>query len=297
MDFTLNYGVRYTWVESKLNKASASVNGYDSKGRYKNHDDGSAGKTGSDRNSRPVFNLSLNWTGLPDTSLRAGWSQGFRVPNLQEKYLMNNMGGGTIIGNPDLKPEKSNNFEVGARYAGSAVEADFSLFYNLADDYISTVHKDSREYTYLNADKAKTFGAELSVNFKPTDHIFPYASMTWLRRKTEWGSGVSTYDSGVAGFTARYGVKTEFDVFNGRWNTDTYLRSKAASKSYSPSSNETTRVAGYTTLNFATTYHFGPQKRYMVSAEAINITNQLYSYGDSIYEPGRHFNFKLSAKY
>ena len=92
-------------------------------------------------------------------------------------------------------------------------------------------------------------------------------------------------------------VKTEFDVFNGRWNTDTYLRSKTASKSYSPSSNETTRVAGYTTLNFATTYHFGPQKRYMVSAEAINITNQLYSYGDSIYEPGRHFNFKLSAKY
>ena len=102
MDFTLNYGVRYTWVESKLNKASASVNGYDSKGRYKNNDDGSAGKTGSDRNSRPVFNLSLNCTGLPDTSLRAGWSQGFRVPNLQEKYLMNNMGGGTIIGNPDL---------------------------------------------------------------------------------------------------------------------------------------------------------------------------------------------------
>lgn len=35
MDFTLNYGVRYTWVDSKLNKASASVNGYDSKGRYK----------------------------------------------------------------------------------------------------------------------------------------------------------------------------------------------------------------------------------------------------------------------
>ena len=302
MDFMVNYGVRYTWVNSKLSKASASLNGFDRNGQYKNFDDGSAGKTGSDRNSRPVFNLSLNWTGLPDTSLRAGWSQGFRVPNLQEKYLMNSMGGGTIFGNPNLKPEKSNNFEIGARYAGSAVEADFALFYNLADDYISTIRiypdvGTKSQYTYENADKAKTFGAELSVNFKPTNHIFPYASMTWLRRKTEWGSGVSTYDSGVAGFTARYGVKTEFEVFNGRWNTDTYLRSKTASKSYSPNTSETTRVAGYTTLNFATTYHFGSQKRYMVSAEAINITNQLYSYGDSIYEPGRHFNFKLSAKY
>ena len=299
MDFTLNYGVRYTWVDSKLSKAVGVKNGYAGMGRvkYVNAPDDKVGKVGSDKNSRPVFNLSLNWTGMPDTSLRAGWSQGFRVPNLQEKYLINSMGGGTTFGNADLKPEKSNNFEVGARYAGSALEADFALFYNLADDYISSVHISKTEYTYLNADKAKTFGAELSVNFKPTDHFFPYASMTWLRRKTEWGSGVSTYDSGVAGFTARYGVKTEFDVFNGRWNTDTYLRSKTASKSYSPSSNETTRVAGYTTLNFATTYHFGPQKRYMVSAEAINITNQLYSYGDSIYEPGRHFNFKLSAKY
>lgn len=83
------------------------------------------------------------------------------------------MGGGTIYGNSSLKPEKSNNFEVGARYAGRAVEADFALFYNLADDYISTEHFNSREYRYVNADKAKTFGAELSVNFKPTDHFFP----------------------------------------------------------------------------------------------------------------------------
>ena len=63
------------------------------------------------------------------------------------------MGGGTIYGNSSLKPEKSNNFEVGARYAGRAVEADFALFYNLADDYISTEHFNSREYRYVNADK------------------------------------------------------------------------------------------------------------------------------------------------
>lgn len=300
-DFLLDYGIRYTWVESKINKASALKNGFAPGGtKYVNTDDGSSAKVGSDTNSRPVFNLSLNWRGLPDTSLRAGWSQGFRVPNLQEKFLINSMGGGTTYGNPDLKPEKSNNFELGARYNGKWVETDFSVFYNLADDYISTVRVMSgttSQYTYMNADKAKSFGAEWSVNFKPTDHVFPYASMTWLRRKTEWGSGVSTYDSGIAGFNARYGIKTEFEVFNGRWNTDTYLRSRTASKSYSPSTNETTRVAGYTTLNFATTYHFGLQKRYMVSAEMINITNQLYSYGDSIYEPGRHFNIKVSAKY
>lgn len=109
MDFTLNYGVRYTWVDSKLSKAVGVKNGYAGMGRvkYVNAPDDKVGKVGRDKNSRPVFNLSLNWTGMPDTSLRAGWSQGFRVPNLQEKYLINSMGGGTTFGNADLKPEKS----------------------------------------------------------------------------------------------------------------------------------------------------------------------------------------------
>lgn len=299
-DFVLNYGVRYTWVDSKVTKAWASKNGTAPGKVYTNFDDGSSAKVGSSSNSRPVFNFNVQWKGLADTTLRAGWSQGFRVPNLQEKYLINNMGGGTITGNPNLNPEKSNNFEIGARYAGSNLTTDFSLFYNITDDLISSVRDSTSvrdSFTYVNADKAKTFGVELSVNYKINDIFIPYTDLTVMRRKTEWGTGVSTYDSGVPAFNVRYGLKTEYPLFNGRWNTDTYLRSRTATKSYSPSTNETTRIAGYTTLNFATTYHFGPQKRYMVSAEFLNITNQLYAYESSIYEPGRHFNFKLSAKY
>ena len=99
-DFTLNYGVRYTWVDSKLSKAVGVKNGYAPGTKYNNAPDDKVGQVGSDKNSRPVFNLSLNWTGLPDTSLRAGWSQGFRVPNLQEKYLINNMAGVLSTGTP-----------------------------------------------------------------------------------------------------------------------------------------------------------------------------------------------------
>lgn len=299
-DFTLNYGVRYTWVDSKVTNASAVKNGYAPGKVYNNVDDGSSAKLGSSSNSRPVFNFNVQWKRLEDTTLRAGWSQGFRVPLLQEKYLINNMGGGSIYGNPNLDPEKSNNFEIGARYAGKALTADFSLFYNITDDMITTVYRTANKndgYTYVNADKAKTFGVELSLNYGIKETFFPYVDLTVMRRKTEWGTGVSSYDSGVPALNVRYGLKTEYPLFNGRWNTDTYLRSRTATKSYSPSSGETSRLAGYTTLNFATTYHFGPQKRYMASVELLNITNQLYAYESSIYEPGRHFNFKLSAKY
>lgn len=305
-DFTLNYGVRYTWVNSKMTVAKADQN--ISMKTFMNGqlmremnipkgDNGSAGSTGSDSHSRPVFNLGVIWQGLENTALRAQWSQGFRVPNLQEKFLMSTMGGGSLLGNPDLDPEKSNNFELGARYTGEKLDGDFAIFYNYATDYISTEQIAEDINRYVNADKAKTFGAELSLSYKINDYLNPYASGTWMRRKTEWSTGVSTYDSGTPAFTARYGVRTQYPLFNGLWTTDTYLRSRTANKSYSKSTGGTTRIAGFTTFNFATSYHFGPKKAYTANFEVLNITNQRYGYETSIYEPGRHVNFKLSAKF
>ncbi|MBS4845884.1 MAG: TonB-dependent receptor [Burkholderiales bacterium] len=303
-DLSLNYGVRYTWVSSELSKASSFRNGYKTTPAgttiFNNTPVNDSGTPGSENNSRPVFNLGVIWKGLDNTSLRAQWAQGFRVPNLQEKFLINSMGGGTVYGNPNLKPEKSNNFEIGARYSTDLMDIDAALFYNLSDDYISTEivgDADSGISRYVNADKAKTFGSELSLNLRATENFNPYFSLSWIKRKTEWADGTSTYASGTPEFTARYGLRTIYPLFNGKWTTDTYLRSSTAKKSYSLSTKETTRIAGYTTLNFATAYHFGPKQAFSANFEVLNITNQLYGYETSIYEPGRRFNFKLTARY
>ena len=302
--FSLNYGVRYTWVNSELSKASSIRNGYAINPRktqiFNNSPVNDSGTPGKENNSRPVFNLGVIWKGLDNTSLRAQWAQGFRVPNLQEKFLINSMGGGTVYGNPNLKPEKSNNFEIGARYSTDLIDVDAALFYNLSDDYISTEvigNAGSGESRYVNADKAKTFGSELSLNLRVNEIVNPYFSVSWMKRKTEWADGTSTYNSGTPAFTARYGLRTMYPLFNGKWTTDTYLRSSTAKKSYSLSTKETTRIAGYTTLNFATAYHFGPKQAFTANFEVLNITNQLYGYETSIYEPGRRINFKLTARY
>ena len=51
---------------------------------------------------------------LKKFSFRANYASGFRAPSLKEMYMHYDMGnmGYMIIGNPDLKPEKSNNFNV-----------------------------------------------------------------------------------------------------------------------------------------------------------------------------------------
>ncbi len=129
----LSYGARYTHVRSAMDEASASRNGYTSvRGRqttYSNYDDGSAGESGRSSNTRTVFNAGLTWTGIDHLALRATWAQGFRAAILQERYLRTSMGGGTTIGNPDLKPENSNNYELGARGSlGLSVRADGSYW-------------------------------------------------------------------------------------------------------------------------------------------------------------------------
>ena len=66
------------------------------------------------------------------------------------------------------------------------MDIDAALFYNLSDDYISTEivgDADSGISRYVNADKAKTFGSELSLNLRATENLNPYFSLSWIKRK------------------------------------------------------------------------------------------------------------------
>lgn len=294
-DFVANYGMRYTYVDSEQSTASAAKYGLSFGSQFTGNDDGSAGKTGSSHNSRVVFNAGITWLGVKDLALRATWAQGFRSPLLQEKYLQNNMGGGTVIGNPDLKPETSDNFEIGARFNRGPLSVDATAFYSMADDYITQEKVDKSTQKYINADKAKTHGIELATSYR-FGAFTPYASVTWMKRKLE-SEDYSTWDSGTPEFFSRYGVRTEHELFGGTFNTDTYARSQVKTKSYSNSTKETTEIAGFTTLNFAAGYSFGKDGNYSLNAEFLNIFDKTYQYNTSTYEPGRHFNVKFTARY
>lgn len=297
-DFVANYGMRYTYVKSEMTAANAETQ-MSMNGMFMGaSSDNSAGSTGKTHDDRIVFNAGVTWTGIEDLALRATWAQGFRAPLLQEKYITNTMGGGTVYGNPDLKPEKSNNFEVGARFNRGSVLMDTTVFYSMADDYITKelLDADKDISHYINADKAKTFGIEAAVSYTLFEHYTPYISVTAMRRKLE-KQGYSTYESGTPTFYTRYGVKTNHELFGGVLTTDTYARSQTATKTYSYSTDETTRIAGFTTFNFGAGYRFGKDGNYAVDAEFLNIFNQTYQYNTSSYEAGRSFNVKLTAHY
>jgi len=76
------------------------------------------------------------------------------------------------IPNPDLKPEKSDSLEIGARLSGSAVTGSASVYYSRYRDFIESkvnIGRDPETGTTLfqsqNIGKAEIYGAEASLEF------------------------------------------------------------------------------------------------------------------------------------
>ena len=286
---TLTYGARYTWVKTDMDSINNNMG-------TKTSAEGSDGKI--------VFNAGVLWHGTDNLTLRASYAQGYRSPILQELYIDTSMGStGTTYANPDLKPETSDNFEIGARWNSTGLSADLAIFYSTADDYIATLYNaQKRGYQYSNVAEAKTFGVELTSSVRIAESGFePYLTATWMRRQFQNGNGFSTYDTATPEFMLRYGVRWSGMYAGVGLRTDIFARSQTATEYDDGIQNVTDsssyRLGGYTTLNLTAGVDFGPKRQYTFDLGLYNIFDKGYQEQTSIYEPGRYFVAKLGARF
>ena len=114
---------------------------------------------------------------LPWFTLRANYASGFRAPTLKEMYMHYDMGdmGYMIIGNPDLKPEKSNNFNIALertkRIRNSGIldgRYNFTLmgYCNIFDKRITTIddtYEGMESALYWNEEGVNVWGVDVSM--------------------------------------------------------------------------------------------------------------------------------------
>ena len=62
---------------------------------------------------RPVVRAGLNWEIYKAGFLRASFGQGYRNPSITEKFARKDIGGVGVYPNPDIKPERGYNAELG----------------------------------------------------------------------------------------------------------------------------------------------------------------------------------------
>ncbi len=291
-DFTVNYGARYTFVESALQnnhtKTYTTMRGNTSlKETYSPYT----------RNtySKPVVNFGVIYEGISDLALRLTYAQGFRSPILQEKYTNTSMGGVNSIGNPNLKPETSDNYEFGARLYKGGLTLDAALFLNKIDDYITTLYLDKSSAYYANIAKAQSFGSDISLSYQFENGLKPYAQMTFMRRKFETLE-YSTYNTDTPKLSFKSGLNYEHDFGNYAYNLDLYLRGASKRRAYD-SENNTINNHGYTTANAEFNLFFGKDKDYSLSFKALNLLDKDYKLSNYLSEPGRHFVISANASF
>ncbi|WP_323644643.1 TonB-dependent receptor [Pectobacterium versatile] len=112
----------------------------------------------------------LVWNVADDWTVKGGVSTGYKAPSLAQLHNgVSGVGGNgttSTIGNPNLKPEESTNFETGVYYANPAdVKANITGFVNHYKNAIDSVELNSSTGTYRNIGKARTQGVELATSF------------------------------------------------------------------------------------------------------------------------------------
>lgn len=131
---------------------------------------------------------------LEPLSIRASYSGGFRAPTLKEMYMSFDMAGIMMIyGNPNLKPERSHNFNLALERNGmvrsSVMEGSYSVtmggYYNYYDSRITTedfpATGDLEEgLMYVNEDGVKVMGVDVNARYRTLFGLGASVSYSYL---------------------------------------------------------------------------------------------------------------------
>ncbi|RIV80119.1 TonB-dependent receptor [Aurantiacibacter xanthus] len=127
---------------------------------------------------------------VPGLTLRGGFGEAFKAATLKQLspgYITVAAGGRFIItGNPDLKPETSTAYEVGALYHGENWNVGVTLFQNDLDNLVQTECVEScgirgqERRTYLNVEAARIRGIEASAEVRPIEALTLSASYSYV---------------------------------------------------------------------------------------------------------------------
>ena len=226
-----------------------------------------------DKYAKEIFNprVGIVYNLMKETVLRGVWSQGFRSPQLNDLYLWG--------GNPDLKPEKVNNYEVGIRQEiGEDVDIDLGYFVMKGSDLIQTV---SGKKQNIGEFEFKGFEAAISARvLTPLELRLNYSNLA---------TGTKTQGRPADKLTAS--VRYADFGFKGLLNCE-YVGN------YYAGDNATNRIADYFVMNAKVNYDlkaiFSGMSVFFAVDNILDRQYQIYTSG--LYAmPGR--SFTLGAGY
>jgi len=259
-------------------------------------------------------NLAFKYTNK-GTQVQFAYGLGTRSASMVERYIYHfSIGSDSYeyVGNPFLKAEKNNQFELAFKHKKNKINVGTSVFYSIMKDYISAIVRDddpsfetifvnpfTHAKQYVNVD-ANQVGFDAYFNYKITTQLEFLSDIAYTKATNE------TYDeplAQIAPLSAHLGLKFE----NKSYWFDLRAQFVAEQDQLSASFKETVPTPGYTTFDIRVGVE--PIKGLKLGAAALNIFDEAYYdhlnftfkntvdnvVGGRIFEPGR--SFSIYAKY
>jgi vitamin B12 transporter len=130
----------------------------------------------------PAWLFSKNW------KIYASVASGFKAPSLYELY-------GAFVGNPDLQPEKSVNYEAGLQYNDERFNSRVTYFNRTINDGLDYNYFTNQYYNY---NQEKDQGIEWENKIQLTKILSLTANYTWLQVRELTQSRVTYNDTSYA---------------------------------------------------------------------------------------------------
>ncbi len=256
--------------------------------RYDNH---------STAGSKTTWSAGLNKKLDSNSHVYLNWGQVFKAPTIDDLYYDD----GWMTGNPDLKPEKGDNWTIGygAKIAKNT-EVNVSYFQSNLKDAIRWSNA-SGDWHPENIDKQKKNGFELSVSHKLNDNWDLEASYSYVRVRNDTNDGQGyVRDANYIPNMYRLGARFHTD----RWSVSAFLRggSGADTSVYMKNGYSTQAYvdSSYITLDLSANYK--ATKNLSFYAKGYNLLNKAYaenagvSNGTYTY-PAEGCHFLIGAEY
>lgn len=152
---------------------------------------------------------AVTFSPSPDSAASATlqYVRGFREPTLSDRFFRGVSGRGFVVGNPDLSPERSDQFDLALRTAPSERLrlAVYGYVYRLRD--LVERYREGTDFRFRNRGEQEVAGAELEAEWSPSDALDVAAALTWARgRVKDDDSFAADVPARAAVLTARHAV-------------------------------------------------------------------------------------------
>jgi vitamin B12 transporter len=224
-----------------------------------------------------TFGANANWS--PNggaTNLRASYGEGFRAPALYELY-------DTFSGNRNLRPERSQSYDVGLdqRFLDGAAVIALTAFQR---DTRSQINFDNVTFKYNNIDRTRAKGVEASLVLKPVDALSFTAAYSYIDARDR--SGRPAFDGKRLARRAEQAVSVSID-YDWSFGLSTGATLTAVGDSFDNAAN-TVRLDGYALAGVRASFPIG---------EHLEVYGRIDNLFDAEYETARGYNVLGRAAY